>query len=263
MNDHIRLWDLAGSHVWYAPSVTSAWIHIPFLNMTKSKSCHVKNFGTRDLRHANLPHRDITSESDIPHSPPPLLNPLLTTPPRVPSPLRKYNPDGDLIDPNVAAPRLPASSMDPFGFKSGNTSESPESNNTESIREAPTTPLREPVPAPLVGTPSNTGRPGLGGIPRTIALTPTRSGAYPAPPRHAANTSIGGMSSQTLGEANPSDNASITAPVFQTATGTRYGAALTSNVTGNMGSPKRWAASTNPSCPRCGKIVYFAEQVFT
>lgn len=45
----------------------------------------------------------------------------------------------------------------------------------------------------------------------------------------------------------------------QTATGTRYGAALS----GSMTSPvKTWGlGGVTPVCPRCGKNVYFAEQV--
>ena len=53
-------------------------------------------------------------------------------------------------------------------------------------------------------------------------------------------------------------------PIAQTATGTRYGAALGGQVglqlTGGAPSPRKWGAA-NPSCPRCGKSVYFAEQV--
>ena len=45
----------------------------------------------------------------------------------------------------------------------------------------------------------------------------------------------------------------------QTATGTRYGAALGASAA----SPaKTWGlGGTTPECPRCGKNVYFAEQV--
>ncbi|KAF5352985.1 hypothetical protein D9758_007900 [Tetrapyrgos nigripes] len=53
-------------------------------------------------------------------------------------------------------------------------------------------------------------------------------------------------------------------PLKQTATGTRYGAALgegravTIHSTGS--SPRKFGGNT-PSCPKCGKSVYFAEQV--
>ncbi|KAL0058212.1 hypothetical protein AAF712_015128 [Marasmius tenuissimus] len=71
----------------------------------------------------------------------------------------------------------------------------------------------------------------------------------------------------TLGRSNSAIPASMvnamTKPLTQTATGTRYGAALGSvgvatNMTGS--SPRKWGGTT-PSCPKCGKSVYFAEQV--
>ncbi|KNZ79740.1 Cysteine and glycine-rich protein 3 [Termitomyces sp. J132] len=262
LNDLIRLWDLAGSYiinrVWHAPSVTNAWIPIPFLNTTESKSCHVKNFGTRDLRQANLPHHDITPEIDRPRSTSPFRNPLLTTPPRVASPLRKYDSNVSLIDANVTTAPRPAISTDTVSSPQGNTSAF---SQVKDVGEVPMTPPREPAPVPLLaGTPSNTGRPGHGGIPRTIPLTPTRSEAYPVQQRHTDNYSVGNTP-QALGEDSIGGSSSITIPVARTATGTRYGAALTGNLTGNTESPKRWVASANPTCPRCGKSVYFAEQV--
>ena len=48
-----------------------------------------------------------------------------------------------------------------------------------------------------------------------------------------------------------------------TPTGTRYGAALGGGVPSlgvQMTGTKRWGGST-PQCPKCGKSVYFAEQV--
>ncbi|THU97875.1 hypothetical protein K435DRAFT_662060 [Dendrothele bispora CBS 962.96] len=52
-------------------------------------------------------------------------------------------------------------------------------------------------------------------------------------------------------------------PLTQSATGTRYGAALGEArpvVSHSTGSPRKWGGNT-PSCPKCGKSVYFAEQV--
>ncbi|PPQ70620.1 hypothetical protein CVT26_010048 [Gymnopilus dilepis] len=53
-------------------------------------------------------------------------------------------------------------------------------------------------------------------------------------------------------------------PLTQTATGTRYGIALAGGVnvhsTGTGGSPRKWGGGT-PTCPKCNKSVYFAEQV--
>jgi hypothetical protein len=78
---------------------------------------------------------------------------------------------------------------------------------------------------------------------------------------------FGAGSSVTLGRSNSSVTSSMldkqNRPIVQTSTGTRYGAALggtiSTNVTGS-GSPKKWGG-TNPTCPRCNKTVYFAEQV--
>jgi hypothetical protein len=138
-----------------------------------------------------------------------------------------------------------------------------------------------PLNAAYTGTPTNTGRPGHGGIPRTVPLSPTRSGSYGARPRHlpsksagsistapsmADNNGLAGMASAGGSESNVNQRTMDSEPVrplVQTATGTRYGAALGGGVavqmTGN-GSPRKWGSGT-PSCPRCGKSVYFAEQV--
>jgi len=48
----------------------------------------------------------------------------------------------------------------------------------------------------------------------------------------------------------------VVAPLVQTSTGTRYGRGLT-GVGG--GTNRQWGGGT-PVCPKCGKLVYFAEQ---
>jgi len=155
--------------------------------------------------------------------------------------------------------------------------------------------------------PSNTGRPGIGTIPRTIPL-------YLNSGRHRPSHSVGVMQSRSDspsassasriskeaedaegGRAEREDNFSpqsfprsgipagtplgrnystgpgsfsgtfsgIT-PLKQTATGTRYGVALSGGVgvhmTGTEASPRKWGGGT-PICPRCTKSVFFAEQV--
>ena len=61
----------------------------------------------------------------------------------------------------------------------------------------------------------------------------------------------GTMSAVTLGRKN------VTAPLIPTSTGTRYGRGLT-GVGG--GTNRQWGGGT-PVCSKCGKLVYFAEQV--
>ncbi|KAK0189700.1 hypothetical protein F5146DRAFT_982242 [Armillaria mellea] len=61
--------------------------------------------------------------------------------------------------------------------------------------------------------------------------------------------------SNTLGAINRTPK-----PLFQTATGTRYGAAL--GLVSPQTTGRKWGgASTTPRCPKCNGLVYFAEQV--
>ena len=119
---------------------------------------------------------------------------------------------------------------------------------------------------------ATTGRPGFGDIPRMISLTPTRGSVTSAQSRHYPNNSVD--STRTSSPKIPfsrfagtpativetQNQIEITRPLAQTSTGTRYGAALGGGVGIQVGSPNKWGAGT-PSCPRCGKSVYFAEQV--
>lgn len=126
----------------------------------------------------------------------------------------------------------------------------------------PTKPTR---PISFDGMATNTGR-GVGGLPRTVPLSPTRNrtingnGTAPAeetmatppssPPRYAPIT-LGRASSRST------DGAVTTAHLVPTATGTRYGVGLT----GGPVSPARKFGGNTPTCQKCQKSVYFAEQV--
>ena len=134
--------------------------------------------------------------------------------------------------------------------------------------------------------PSNTGRPGIGTIPRTIPLYLSNGNGSRTGYNHYTSHSVGSVPSNfppTKGEgeevgANLAtknynnnggpgialDRNNLT-PLKQTSTGTRYGVALTGgvgvNTTGSASpSPRKWGVGT-PVCPRCTKNVYFAEQV--
>ena len=139
--------------------------------------------------------------------------------------------------------------------------------------------------------PSNTGRPGIGTIPRTIPLYLSNGNGMRTGYNHYTSHSVGSAPSNCSptkgeGEAVGADLATKSygnnggpgtapdrnlgmygnfTPLKQTSTGTRYGVALTGgvgvNTTGSASpGPRKWGVGT-PVCPRCVKNVYFAEQV--
>ncbi|KAF4586490.1 hypothetical protein EYR38_010766 [Pleurotus pulmonarius] len=243
--------------------------------LSVSKLCHVKHFGTKDLRQANLPY--MPAESSHP-------------PPLPPSPMKNLH----------AQPSI--------GTSPANSSDSP----PNTIAQVDKSPLSETVPleqeqaeeedeerdvvSPVLPPRSTTS---LSSTPVTASGTvdtttraPIRTmttGGFPAPHRfkHRFSSSLDSsannrFNSATMGRSHTatgvpaSDDASQSArplvqtatggvayPLVPTATGTRYGIALGGSVGVNTtGSPnKRWSMGTNPTCPKCGKTVYFAEQV--
>jgi hypothetical protein len=209
-----------------------------------SKNCHVRNFGTRDLRHANLPHR-----SEAPSSPPPLpaspvRNSSAPTSTRgesvdlnqaqvLQSPIHARNSAAGYYTSGAASPSpiLRANSVLPARYNRSASSENINGpgNTNQGNEEAPA----ESMTPPLIHE-------------RTVSLSPSKSvvNSTPSTPK---------ISSVTLGRSNSPSIASLQ----PTPTGTRYGAAL-----GGGGSPaKVFSAGATPVCPRCEKNVYFAEQV--
>ncbi|KAK1230188.1 hypothetical protein PQX77_006734 [Marasmius sp. AFHP31] len=175
------------------------------------KACHVKNFGTRDLRQANLPQAPRRSSST---SPPP--SPAIRSPTKITfslQPNRSLSPTKQLTD----------------------------DLETDEARDT----VQDDLPSPN---------------PRTMSFE------SPASTPSLVNPTTPTRVPVTLGRSNSAIPASMvnamTKPLTQTATGTRYGAALgnvgvATNMTGS--SPRKWGGTT-PSCPKCGKSVYFAEQ---
>ncbi|RXW18412.1 hypothetical protein EST38_g7448 [Candolleomyces aberdarensis] len=286
------------------------------------KPCHLKNFGTRDLRHANLPYAprprsSSTSTDDVssPTSSPgrPQLAPLntgdannglpLLRPTRVLSPTSSNFPR-PLSRPGSSSGSSGNNTPVPFGNRATNAipEESPIDADLEadtsldsSADDSITTASTDPTSADEASDDSNkssptdnvkpylltnTGRPGLGNLPRTVPLSLDHSAHVSA--RHKTTQSLGSISTSSSSPPpssfSPGSNRAANAlnllqqegmsPLRQTPTGTRYGAALGPgntmslgvHMTGTGGSPRKWGGTT-PVCPKCSKNVYFAEQV--
>lgn len=277
----------------------------------------MKGFGTRDLRHANLPDRNdvfispptspTRATTDLPTSPPrTTINlPAPSLPPRPspsPSPAIKHTTG---TNGNTRAPPLPVrrtmtgvSGNGPFGSDristppasflkptralspirgERNGAISPTIANTpqeadEDAEEnknpdqpglvaAPAFDDADDPPAPArLFTSTHTGRSGVGNLPRTVPLSPTKlahanstpSSVATPPLTHRSNSSTSSMSTPI--------------PLMPNSTGTRYGAALG----GRIGAPVVKTPTGgyggfggNPVCSKCQKTVYFAEQVLS
>lgn len=228
------------------------------------KPCHIKSFATRDLRHANLAQgRPLSLHADPP------LPPL---PPRVPSPVRTFalRPTRSLAA-NPHSPTFP--DYNSAGEKVQRSADGPDPDEQRDV--VPTEIPLQSAPSssrPLSPIPSSVGRLGIGSFPRTVPLSPTRNAAAESNfatsrPRHQTSKSVPNVNrvfrnGDFEGHDPGSPDSKIIKPLPQTSTGTRYGVALTGNLpTYSTGiSSKKWGG-TNPVCPRCGKSVYFAEQV--
>ena len=109
------------------------------------------------------------------------------------------------------------------------------------------------------GDVTNTQRVGEMQFPRTVPLSPSKS--ISSVPRNTERMEFIPID-RPVSPLKPSSTGIVSGGAMsslkQTSTGTRYGAALG----GSTASPaKTWLSGTTPVCPRCGKNVYFAEQV--
>ncbi|KAK7039144.1 hypothetical protein VNI00_010048 [Paramarasmius palmivorus] len=200
------------------------------------KPCHSRNFGTRDLRQANLPQRATS---------PPL------SPTRATARFGSISPPPTSRSPPLLQPTRTLTSPTSPTFRSNGTPPKADPVDDDEAEEARDT-LEEVIPV-------------VKARPMSVD-SPLSNGS--AASRTNGNQS-GGV---TLGRSSSSITAAMmegyatAKPLMQTATGTRYGAALgggfgrgvTTNTTGS--SPRKWGGNT-PSCPKCEKSVYFAEQV--
>lgn len=127
-------------------------------------------------------------------------------------------------------------------------------------------------------TPSHLGR-GTGGLPRTVPLDFTMTGPpraespvkessnsaraesptkEPSTPTRVVPTSTGNGAT-VQGHTVLSGRMSI--PLTPKGTGTRYGMALDGRTASPMSPTRQWGGGSTPLCAKCGKSVYFAEQV--
>lgn len=194
------------------------------------KNCHLKNFGTKDLRHANLPNRDQVMGLSPPTSP------------------RR---DTKGLDSPPSSPSRPTLTSIESTIAGGSF-----------IIPPPKPPL---MTKPMVSGEARLriggGRVGMNDIPGRPPLSPMKGGVDDDTPHEEdkgacraeppQSPQIGGaIGATTLGRKN------VTAPLIPTLTGTRYGQGLI-GIAG--GTNRRWGGGT-PVCPKCEGLVYFAEQ---
>ncbi|KAI0043685.1 LIM-domain-containing protein [Auriscalpium vulgare] len=246
------------------------------------KNCHSKYFGTRDLRQANLPHRSDVgrltptrtglsspSSPDLSppravntNSPPPARNNTSPPPSRpLGGPLFSHSTVGRQNTGAFSSLSSPAPLLQPTRTLSPTRATFPEDTSNTQRFEALDEGNGEdeaPLRTIALGTLSHAGR-FQGGLPRTVPLTPERSASVSptkGPPSAYAK------SSATPGRSSSIENGAVMTPLTATATGTRYGAGLMGGLraTPTGGGARQWGGGT-PQCPKCGKSVYFAEQV--
>ena len=123
----------------------------------------------------------------------------------------------------------------------------------------------EPEPTVQAAPTAHTGR-GQGGLPRTVPLSPVKSRFNEDAEDATVTASVTAPITPPPAPANRRTHSLDTTPhmtgtvrLTPSATGTRYGRALAPTATR---TPRQWGlGGANPACGRCGKTVYFAEQV--
>jgi hypothetical protein len=247
---------------------SSELFRVSILTTSHSKNCHSKNFGTRDLRQANLPHYaadpSLSPSRATETSPTPIQRPIASPSlsPRITPPPETSTRNGTLFATPVGrkdtgnfgeaasspGPLLrPTRVLSPTRMNFVATTE--QIDTTDHIEE-------EDEVDDLLFTPSHTGR-SESGLPRTVPLTSTPQRAD-SPTKRPPPATLG----RALSVSGSGGTPHRVAPLIANATGTRYGAALTGELrsTPTGGATRQWGSGT-PQCPSCSKSVYFAEQV--
>lgn len=242
-----------------------------------SKQCHTKQFGTRDLRQANLPHRDdliFPSRSQSPQrssplngrSPPPSPTRISAARPTSPLAIARNATGQSMLE---AAARGQSRSPPPLRtnralsptFASFRAAD--QNSNISSFAAA----IPEETGGDANGEPEYTYEP------QKKESDPPKLGLTRTFPLTTALTNRGRVDAD-VPTFTPSLNPTYTggtSPIRSSATGTRYGAALggTSSplhsiiptATGGGWGGRGMPGTSTPLCARCGKAVYFAEQV--
>ncbi|THH17288.1 hypothetical protein EW146_g3493 [Bondarzewia mesenterica] len=282
-------------------------------NTIKSKMCHSRNFGTRDLRQANLPHRDdlvLLSPVRTGFS----LSPTTPTTSLESSTPRRFSAETPTFSRRSAAsppPQPPRKFPQPITADRANTGDfsanllrptrtlsptratfnpsitSPISGDFATVDESDEGPDAETngtgdhthdddgehtgagnlllgFETPVRSVPTHVGR-SQGGLPRTVPLTPDRLGTPTkqdrgtSTPQSIIPPATFGRAATTVGTTTLTLGRAAMSPLASTATGTRYGIGLTGGMRTNP-TGRQWGGGT-PQCPKCGKSVYFAEQV--
>ncbi|KAH9921102.1 uncharacterized protein B0H18DRAFT_1121519 [Fomitopsis serialis] len=249
------------------------------------KNCHMKLFGTRTLGMQNLPNRDevpLTSPPISPtrggfsptrpgFSPTRAASPPARSPVAPPLPARRHATGGGSLSDRSAFPTpssvppvlRPTRALSPTRTP---TYRSPALEGVVDVDEEDTQTAQDGVGAEerqasyAGSTATHTGR-GQGGLPRTRRK-------WVMPDIDGEPASIGVAS--PAGRARSPDTVprmTGTVPLVPTSTGTRYGMALGGRMAPTMtgagaGTGRPWGlGGSNPLCGKCGKTVYFAEQV--
>ncbi|KZT68105.1 LIM-domain-containing protein [Daedalea quercina L-15889] len=263
------------------------------------KNCHVRLFATRTLGLQNLPNRDEVPLSSPPISPTrtgfsptsPTRNgfspnraasPPIRSSVAPPLPARRHATGGGSIGDRSAFPMSspgppvlrPTRALSPTrgaAYRSSLLDGVPDEEET--LVEQADAEEQEAEQTSFVGSmATHTGR-SQGGLPRTVPLSPAKNrfgGSISSPAANGSRVDaedafdVASPDSRTR---PPDSGARLigTVPLAPTSTGTRYGRAL-SGVAASpmvpMATGRQWGlGGSNPSCGKCGKTVYFAEQV--